>query len=165
MLVGWTSDGQTSPSYHVYARRLNADGTPAGAEARLTSSPSQFTTGNPRFAVSPSGDVLLTDQQPNPITRTAELGARHFPASGTDFGTEQVLAEVAAAPQGIWEPDGTLNLFWHALGPDGSADVVTQRYSVDTNAVALWSASVFSTSPIDEQTDDGDDSTVNPLLD
>jgi hypothetical protein len=131
-VVVWTVQIAAS-TYHVYAQRFNAAGTPQGGTIPVESTAIPIHTTPARIAMDDAGNFIVTWTSTVAVN-DKDVYARRFNASGTPQGTEfrvntfttgnQEYSSIAA------DNAGNFVVTWHSWGQDGdSVGQYAQRYN------------------------------------
>jgi hypothetical protein len=138
--AGYSGDGSFVVAWQegglVFARRFDPNGTPLGAEFRV----SQQTTGQDHVALAVNFDgdfVAVWDNGGNPSSQ--EIWGRRFDASGNagpEFRVNTYTTGFQTFPSVAGDPAGNFVVVWHSV-QNGASGVFAQRYAGGLSAAGL----------------------------
>ncbi|WP_146413189.1 cadherin domain-containing protein [Crateriforma conspicua] len=163
-VVVWSSDGQDSSGYGVYARRFDANGIALSDEFRINQTTSDF-QGWATIAVEDDGDFIVTWTSANQDGTSYSVYARQFNADGTAKGNEFKINTYGSGPQRSSTVDvdsaGNFVVTWYGDGPDGDNNIYARRFDSTGNALDAQeflvraSSLIFSPDPVVSVNDSG----------
>ncbi len=132
-VVTWSSNGQDTDSYGVYAQRYNSAGGAQGSEFLVN----ETTTGNQRYsnvAMDTAGDFVVTWSSYGQDGSGFGIYARQYNATGTVLGGEFLVNTTTTGDQFVstvaMDVAGDYAISWTSYGQEGAdLGIYAQQYS------------------------------------
>jgi hypothetical protein len=130
-VVVWNSAGQDGSGFGLFGQRYDGTGTPVGGEFRVNTYTTYAQT-YPSVAFDPSGTFVVVWTSGQDGSQGGIVGQR-FSASGAPLGGEFRVNSYTTGNQ--FEPSvsasaGLFVVVWTGASPDGSSDILGQRYAI-----------------------------------
>ncbi len=138
-VITWTSYGQDTDSYGIFAQRYNAAGTPAGGETQVNTQTTNSQS-EPAVTALNDGGYVIAWQSNLQDGDGWGIYAQRYDATGAPVGNETLVNTYAiddqSDPAMATLADGGYVISWTSTGQDGSGDgIYAQRY--DANGIAV----------------------------
>ncbi|WP_168565747.1 cadherin domain-containing protein [Crateriforma spongiae] len=136
-VVVWSSEGQDSSGYGVYARRFNANGIALTDEILVNQTTADF-QGWAMVASEADGDFVVTWTSSNQDGTDRSVYARRFNADGTakdgEFRVNTHNSDSQLASSVDVDAGNDFVITWYGSGPEGYG-IYARRYASDGNAL------------------------------